>query len=74
MKLFRYKSNLKTIVKIDGKFATVIWTESMERGFSDCSWMVSIFDENNLIPLTDKESKIVLDKRDKYGKRRPFIV
>lgn len=55
MKLYRLKSNKNTIVKQDGIFHTVVWSESMEKYGIESSWMVHTWNPLNVEELTNKE-------------------
>ena len=62
MKLFRFKSNQKTIVHyISDTQVQIVWSSSFERwGFN--AWIYRA-DPDNLIPLTEAECHEIVDKR-----------
>lgn len=62
MKLYRLKSNPKTIVKKDGIHHKVVWTERMEQNLGDSSWMMARWNADNVVELSKEETKTVNQK------------
>ncbi len=66
--LYRLKSNLTTIVQIDGDYTKVFWSKVMETGIYNSRWMIARLNMGNLIQLTDEEAQ---DIRAKYEAFKP---
>ena len=58
MKLYRLKSNRTTIVKRNGQFHKVAWSDTMEKGL-DCRWMLCRWNPENVEELSKEEAKEV---------------
>ncbi len=65
-KLYRLKSNRNTIVEKEGLFARVFWTESMEKGCADSSWMRALWQDENVEELSENETSLCETKREEY--------
>lgn len=69
MKLYRLKSNRTTIVKRDGQFHKVAWSDTMEKG-SDCRWMLCRWNPENVEELTKDEAAEIQYKIKAFEKLR----
>ncbi len=65
--LFTFKTNPTTVVKpIGNELYQIVWTKSMEDSdLVDSTWMISRQWAWNLVPLTEAETKIVVEKFNK---------
>ncbi len=68
--LYRLKSNQNTIVEKERMFARVFWTEGMEKGCSDDSWMRFMWQEENAEILNEDESALLMKKKEEYSIKR----
>jgi hypothetical protein len=68
MNLYRLKSNPTTIVKKNGIFQQIVWSDTMENGYGDSSWMISRWLPYNTTMLTPQEKKTVLQKIKDFKK------
>jgi NTP pyrophosphatase (non-canonical NTP hydrolase) len=68
--LYRLKSNQTTIVTRldDSNLQKIVWTLAMEKYGADSRW-VSRFNPDNIIPLTEEETKEVMEKIKNFRKR-----
>ena len=73
MTLYRLKSNRNTIVKRDGIFHKVVWSERMENWGIDTSWMLSQWNPLNVEELTKSETKEVSRKIRNFKKREELV-
>ena len=73
MKLYRLKSNRNTIVKQDGIFHKVVWSETMESHGIDSSWMLHQWNPLNMEELTEKEAKEINRKIRNFKKREELV-
>ncbi len=73
MKLYRLKSNRNTIVKQDGIFHKVVWSETMESHGIDSSWMMHQWNPLNVEELTEKEAKEINRKIRNFKKREELV-
>lgn len=67
MKLYRLKSNRTTIVKRDGQFHKIAWSDTMETG-KDCRWMLSRWNPENVEELSKEEAAEVQLKIEAFEK------
>lgn len=69
--LYRLKSNQTTIVTRldDSNLQKVVWSSTMEKYGVDNRWMISRFNPDNIIPLTEEEAKEVMEKIKNFRKR-----